>query len=256
MSVRFEARSAYTLIERWDLWDPGDEWGRKMSAGFIPPHGGFEGLITYQKSCVIFRATYYLTERWVRLGSRTRDQMEQAARSGKQNIVEGSLAAATSKQTEIHLTNVARASLGELLEDFKDFLVLRGRPLWDKDAEPALKIRRLGTSGAPVIYETYQAYIESDDPELVGNTMVCLLVQACYLLGQQIRQLEQDFLQHGGIRERMTQARLEVRTPDLPTCPLCGKSMRERTARSGPHAGKEFLGCSGYPGCRGIRNIG
>ncbi|MEI8242509.1 MAG: four helix bundle suffix domain-containing protein [bacterium] len=227
-----------------------------MSAGFIPPHGGFEGLITYQKSCVIFRATYYLTERWVRLGSRTRDQMEQAARSGKQNIVEGSLASATSKQTEIHLANVARASLGELLEDFKDFLVLRGCPRWDKDSEKALKIRRLANPGVPVTYELYQKFIESDDPEIVGNTMVCLLEQSSYLLDQQVGQLERDFLQNGGIRERMTQARLAVRNPELPPCPLCGKPMRERMARTGPHAGQAFWGCSGYPECKGIRNIG
>ena len=78
-------------------------------AGFIPKHGGYENLKSYQKAVIIFMATYYLAEKWVRVGSRTRDQMEQSARSGKQNIVEGSLASATSKQSEIHLTNVARA---------------------------------------------------------------------------------------------------------------------------------------------------
>ena len=78
-------------------------------AGFIPKHGGYENLKSYQKAVIIFMATYYLAEKWVRVGSRTRDQMEQSARSGKQNIVEGSLASATSKQSEIHLTNVARS---------------------------------------------------------------------------------------------------------------------------------------------------
>ena len=92
-----------------------------MNQGFIPPHGGYEGLHSYKKSLIIFMATYYLAEKWVRIGSRTRDQMEQSARSGKQNILEGSLASATSKKTEIHLTNVARASIGELHEDYKDF---------------------------------------------------------------------------------------------------------------------------------------
>jgi four helix bundle protein len=96
--------------------------GKDGVPGFIPPHGGYEELASYQKALIIFQATYYLAAKWVRMGSRTRDQMEQSARSGKQNIVEGSLASATSKQTEIHLTNVAKASLGELLEDHKDFL--------------------------------------------------------------------------------------------------------------------------------------
>jgi len=230
--------------------------------GFIAPHGGYEQLVSYQKALVIFDATYYLTKRWVRIGSRTRDQMEQAARSGKQNIVEGSLAAATSTQTEIHLTNVARASLGELLEDFKDFLRLRKLPIWDKNDPRALGIRNLAQPGKTVTYETYRQGIESDNPEVMGNTLVCLIYQTCYLLDQQVRQQEQEFLKHGGLRERMTKARLDARaqqshetpaeTPGVPACPVCGKPMRARTAKTGAHAGKPFWGCSGYPVCRGI----
>ena len=228
-----------------------------MSPGFIPPHGGYEDLHSYRKALIIFLATFYLAKRWVRTGSRTRDQMEQSARSGKQNIVEGSLASATSKQTEIHLTNVARSSLGELLEDYKDLLRLRGLPIWPKDAPRMLELRALGKDDAT--YETYKAYVESDDPEIVGNVMVCLCNQACFLLDQQIRQLEQAFLKDGGIRERMTQARLEAReqakppAPDTPACPLCNKPMRQRTARQGQHAGKAFWGCSAYPECKGTR---
>lgn len=228
-----------------------------MSKGFIPPHGGFEDLHSYRKALIIFTATYYLAERWVRKGSRTRDQMEQSARSGKQNIVEGSLAAATSKQTEIHLTNVARASLGELLEDYKDFLRLRGLPIWPKDAPRMLELRALGKNDAT--YETYKNHVESDDPEIVGNVMVCLCTQTCYLLDQQIREQEQAFLKEGGIRERMTRARNEARdqqappAPDAPDCPACGKPMRKRTARQGQNTGKEFWGCTGYPACKGTR---
>ena len=231
--------------------------------GFIPPHGGFEQLVTYQKALVIFNATFYLVGRWVRIGSRTRDQMEQAARSGKQNIVEGSLAAATSTQTEIHLTNVARSSLGELLEDFKDFLRLRKLPIWDKNAPRSLVIRNLARPGEPVTYEPYRRFVESDDPEVVGNTMVCLIYQTCYLLDQQIRQQQEKFLKHGGMRERMTKARLDVRAkqqpepaaPNAPACPVCGKPMRERTAKTGAHAGRPFWGCAAYPACRGVRKI-
>jgi len=228
-----------------------------MNGGFIPRHGGFESLHSYKKALIIFQATYWLVKRWVRIGSRTRDQMEQSARSGKQNIVEGSLASATSKQSEIHLTNVAKGSQGELLEDYKDFLRLRGLPIWDKNDPRMLAFRRLGRDDAT--YETYRAYIESDDPEVVGNVMVCLCTQECYLLDQQIRHLEQEFLREGGIRERMTRARLEARgdTPvperRAPTCPDCGRPMRCRTARKGARAGTRFWGCPGYPECRGTR---
>lgn len=230
-----------------------------MGDGFIPPHGGYEQLKGYRKSVIIFMATYFLVQKWVRLGSRTRDQMEQSARSGKQNIVEGSLISATSKQSEIHLTNVARASLGELLEDYLDFLRLRGKPEWPKDDPRMLALRALGTDDAT--YETYRTYIESDDPEMVGNVMVCLCRQACYLVDQQIRGLEQAFLREGGLRERMTRARLEARgepqppAAENPACPQCGKPMRRRTARQGPHAGRAFWGCTGYPECRGTRKV-
>ena len=228
-----------------------------MNQGFIPPHGGYEALHSYQKSLIIFIATYYLAGKWVRMGSRTRDQMEQSARSGKQNIVEGSLASATSKKTEIHLTNVARASIGELHEDFKDFLRLRRLPIWHKEDARMLAIRALGHEQAT--YESYQPYIESNDPEIVGNVMVCLCAQAGYLLDQQIRELEQAFLSEGGIRERRTHARLEARgeaqSAMLPACPLCGKPMRRRTARQGANVGKPFWGCSSYPDCRGTRKV-
>jgi len=228
-----------------------------MSRGFIPPHGGYEGLHSYKKSLIVFLATYYLAKKWVRMGSRTRDQMEQSARSGKQNIGEGSLASATSKQSEIHLTNVARASIGELHEDYKDFLRLRGLPIWDKSAPRMLEFRALGTDQAT--YEMYRAFIESDDPEIVGNVMVCLCAQTGYLLDQQIRELEQAFLREGGIRERMTRARLDARGEPQPAaaprCPVCGKTMRQRTARQGPNAGQPFWGCTGYPDCRGTRKV-
>lgn len=230
-----------------------------MADGFIPPHGGYEKLRSYQKSVLIFMATYYLAKKWVRVGSRTRDQMEQSARSGKQNIVEGSLISGTSKQSEIHLTNVARASLGELLEDYLDFLRLHGKPEWPKDDSRMLDLRALGTNQAT--YETYRTWIESDNPEIVGNVMVCLCRQTCYLLDQQLRALEQAFLREGGLRERMTRARLEARgdpqpaTAETPACPLCQKPMRRRTARQGQNAGSVFWGCTAYPECHGTRRI-
>jgi len=227
----------------------------EMSEGFLAPRAGYERLVTYQKSLIIFQGTFHVAGRWLRAGTRTRDQMEQAARSGKQNIVEASLLHATSLQSEIHLTNVSRSSLGELLEDFKDFLRLRGLPIWDKNDPRAIAVRGLAKAGEQPSYEVYRSRIESDDPEVVGNTMICLIMQTCYLLDQQIRRLEEDFLREGGIRERMTRARLEARAPQAPSCPECGEPMRKRTARTGPRAGEEFWGCSGYPECRGTRRV-
>ncbi len=136
--------------------------------------------------------------------------MIQAARSGKQNILEGSQASGTSKETELKLTNVARASLEELLEDYRDYLRSGGHPLWDKNSREALFVRRLGAR-KDSSYETYRTYIESRPGHIVANILVCLIHQANYLLDQQIRQLEQDFLRHGGLRERMTRARVAAR---------------------------------------------
>lgn len=136
--------------------------------------------------------------------------MIQAARSGKQNILEGSKAAVTSKEMEIKLTNIARASLEELLEDYDDYLRVRDKPIWPKDSKEALYVRKLGNK-SPTTYETYRSYVETRPPEIIANIAICLIHQANYLLDQQIRRLEKDFVQHGGLRERMTRARLEHR---------------------------------------------
>jgi four helix bundle suffix protein len=153
----------------------------------------------------------FFCDRFVEKRSRTRDQMIQAARSGKQNIVEGSMASGTSKETEIKLTNVARASLEELLVDYQDFLRTRRLPLWDKNQPQAQAIRKKGFE-KNVSYTTYMPYIEKSDPEIAANTIICLIHQANYLLDQQIRSLEKAFMKEGGLRERMTRARLNERT--------------------------------------------
>lgn len=181
-----------------------------MSTGFIPKHGGYQNLLSYKKTLIVYDATVFFCDRFIDKRSRTHDQMVQAARSGKQNIVEGSMASATSKETEIKLTNVARASLEELLEDYRDFLRTRGLALWDKNSREALYIRKMGAD-KNASYETYKTYLESRPPEVVANIIICLIHQANYLLDQQIRQLEQAFINEGGLRERMTRARLEER---------------------------------------------
>ena len=115
-----------------------------MTTGFIPPHGGYKDLLSYQKAEAVYDATVYFCDHYIDRRSRTRDQMVQAARSGKQNIIEGCMASATSKETEIKLTNVARASLEELLADYQDFLRVRGARLWEKDSTEALYVRKMG----------------------------------------------------------------------------------------------------------------
>jgi four helix bundle suffix protein len=183
--------------------------------GFIPPHGNYQELLSYQKAEVVYDITYQFCQRFLSRGDRTIDQMVQAARSGKQNIVEGSLAAGTSKETEIKLTNVARASLEELLADYHDFLRVRDFRLWEKDSKEAQFVRNLG-SKRNVTYEAYRTFCETRSAEVVANIAICLIHQANYLLDRQIRRLEQDFVKEGGIRERMSRARREHRNPPQP----------------------------------------
>lgn len=177
---------------------------------FIPPHGNYQELLSYQKAEVIYDLTFRFCERFLKKRDRTIDQMVQAARSGKQNIVEGSKASGTSKEMEIKLTNVARASLEELLEDYRDFLRVRDLAIWDKDSKEARYVRKLGAKPY-VTFEAYREFCETRPAEVVANIAICLIHQANYLLDQQLRRLEQDFLKEGGIRERMTRARLQVR---------------------------------------------
>ena len=181
-----------------------------MTPGFIPLHGGYRKLKSYRKALIVYEATLYFVGRWLAARSRTREQMVQAARSGKQNIIEGSLASATSKQTEIHLTNVARASLEELREDYEDFLRERQLPLWEKTHQCARRVTELSRHAGESC-ETYREAIENDNPEIAANVIRHLVLQAAFLLDRQIARLEADFLKEGGIRERMTRARLDAR---------------------------------------------
>jgi four helix bundle suffix protein len=178
--------------------------------GFIPAHGGYAGLLAYKKALIIFQGTYRFCERFLEKRDRTVDQMIQAARSGKQNIVEGSKISGTSKEAEIKLLNVSRSSLEELLEDYRDFLRNRNLHAWPKDNREALFVRRLGAK-KNTTYTAYRTYIDTRSAEVVSNILICLIHQTNYLLDQLIRKLENDFLTEGGLRERMTRARLAQR---------------------------------------------
>jgi four helix bundle suffix protein len=180
------------------------------SPGFLPPGGNYQELLSYKKSEIIYDFTFRLCERFLKRGDRTIDQMVQAARSGKQNIAEGSKASVTSTEMELKLTNVARASLEELLIDYHDYLRPRDHRLWEKDSPEALYVRKLGKS-ADESYETYRIFMDTRPPEVLANIAICLIHQANYLLDQQIKRLEKDFLEKGGLRENMTKARLEYR---------------------------------------------
>ncbi|MBE0661812.1 MAG: four helix bundle protein [Bacteroidales bacterium] len=182
----------------------------KNSDGFIPKHGGYQNLITYQKAEIIYDGTIYFTKRFLKKYDRTIDQMVQAARSGKQNIVEASMASGTSKEMEIKLTNVARASLEELKIDFQDFLRTQKLPIWDKEHKLTTRFREINKT-PNANYETYRKAIEHEQPEICANSMICLIHIVSYLLAQQIKSLETIFLNEGGLRERMTKARIDKR---------------------------------------------
>lgn len=181
-----------------------------MSKGFIPPHGGYQDLLAFKKARIVYDATVFFCDRYIDVRSRTHDQMVQAARSGKQNILEGSQASGTSRETEIKLTNVARASLEELLEDYRDYLRTNRHELWDKNSKQALYVRKLGRD-ENATFETYRTYFETRPPEVIANIIICLIHQTNYLLDQQIRRQEQDFLKNGGLKENMFKARLARR---------------------------------------------
>ena len=187
-----------------------DNKPEKPKPSLIPPHGGYRNLKSYQYSEIVYDATVVFCNRFIEKRSRTHDQMVQAARSGKQNIAEGSMASGTSKKTELKLVGVARASLEELLLDFQDFLRQKGLPLWGKDHEQAQKIRKLAYA-KDRSYTTYKTYLEASPPEVAANTMICLIHQANYLLDQQLRALEKEFLKEGGFTERLYNARSQAR---------------------------------------------
>ena len=176
----------------------------------IDPHGGYRELISYQMAEIVYDGTAKFCDRWIGRRSRTHDEMVQAARSGKQNIAEGSMASGTSKKFELRLVSVARASLEELLLDYQDFLRQRNLSLWRKNHPKAKKIRNLAYSKNRS-YMTYKPYIESAPPGVAANTLVCLIHQTNFLLDQQLRQLEKQFLEQGGFTEKLYHSRLNAR---------------------------------------------
>ena len=182
-----------------------------LTEGFIPPHGGYKELLSYKKAQIVYDATVRFCERYIRKNDRTYDQMVQAARSGKQNIIEGSQASGTSKKMEIKLTSVARASLEELLEDYRDFLRTKGLEEWPLDHPYTKRLRELNRQ-SDADYGTFSKGIEHRDPAIAANVIIGLIKVTTYLLDRQLRQLEKAFVEEGGLSERMTSARLKERS--------------------------------------------
>lgn len=253
----------------------------------LRPSGGYRKLASFQTSTLIYDATVSFCKAFIDPYSRTTDQMIQAARSGRQNIAEGNRAASTSTHSELKLTNVARASLEELLLDFEDYLRQNALPLWEKDDPRASEVRALARrcqkkdptdssdqtdpsdlslptdKGDRARYALYRPHLEHEDPAHRANAVICLIHQANYLLDQQLIAMEQAFLETGGYKEQLFSERIARRThkPDRsdlsdqtdlknPTCPDCGKPMAVRTAKAGANQGSQFWGCTGYPDCK------
>jgi four helix bundle suffix protein len=230
--------------------------------------GGYRRLHSFNFATIVHLGTMNFCKRFVNwkedpLG-KTVGQMVGASRSGKQNIVEGSERARTSSETEIKLIDVAKASLAELLGDLEDYLVSRGEIPWSIRAKEHKAISSIMLE--PFVHtedvlhdywvylirekRKFHPWLEHGDPVVVANALIVLVQRAISLLGKQLQSLEAEFLQKGGIRERMTQARIATRDSDVPQCPDCGKPMRKRKSKRG-----EFWGCSGYPECHGIRSV-
>lgn len=223
-----DVRSACSLLS--DGSDVSDEKGERTSPGLIPAHGGYRNLRGFQVSEIVYDGTVIFCDRFISKRSRTHDQMVQAARSGRQNIAEGSMASATSKKTELKLTNVAKASLEELLLDFEDYLRQHKLPKWDKNSSEALAVRkryrsfpaewfagldlsdRSDKSDSSDKKERLDPYgIAAASPEVAANTLLCLINQATYLLKRQIEKLELAFVEEGGFTERLYRVRTERR---------------------------------------------
>ena len=175
----------------------------------IRPRTNYKELFSYQKAEAIYDITFYFCHKYLQRDDRTIDQMVQAARSGKQNIVEGCAASSTSKQTELFLVNVAKASLKELLEDYEDYLRTREYRQWEKESVEMNKMRELGRKHNDTVF--FMSLVKTRPPETIANMAICLINQVDYLLFRQLQTLEKEFLENGGLKEQMTKARIEKR---------------------------------------------
>lgn len=241
-------------------------------------HGGFRRLHSFTLATIVQLETLRFCRRFLTFDHRETetkfydpkgrqyDQMTQAARSGRQNIIEGSERSATSKDTEMKLTDVARASLSELRGDYEMFILDRGQLPWSVHSPEARAINAISLDDAPfkddMVHESarhaleqrkkYARWLDADDAVMVANAMLTIIGRALNMLKSQIEAQGKTFEATGGFSERLMAKRIEAReqqkTADAPECPQCGKPMRRRTSAKG-----DFWGCSAFPECKGTR---
>lgn len=243
-------------------------------------HGGFRRLHSFTLATIVQVETLRFCRRFLTFDHRDAtikfydpkgrqyDQMTQAARSGRQNIIEGSERSSTSKDTEMKLTDVARASLSELRGDYEIFILDRSQLPWSVHSPEAKAINAISLDDAPftddMVHESakhareqrkkYAKWLDSDDAVVVANAMLIIIGRALAMLKSQIEAQGKAFEETGGFSERLTTKRIAAREQKKiaisPDCPLCGKPMRRRTSAKG-----DFWGCSAFPDCKGPRPI-
>jgi four helix bundle suffix protein len=252
-----------------------DRFLTMKNMGQIEISSRYRRLDSWILASIVQFATYRFCEKFLTRKldptGRQYDQMTQAARSGKVNIVEGSARTATSKETEMKLTDVARASLNELASDYEDWLLKQGLVPWHKKSEEAKAVFAVWLdkpqynddwvhdSCAHLLQQQskFDRWLHSDDSVVVANCLLILIRRTILMLSGQLETQLADFEQEGGFREKLTQLRVDarVKAANAPTCPNCGKPMTVRKANTGRNAGKKFWGCTGYPECRGVREV-
>ena len=243
----------------------------------IGAYGGYRRTLSFGFACLVYHATEVFCERNYSYKNdalgKTVGQMMGAARSARQNIVEGSSRAGTSKETELRLYDVAKGSLEELAGDYEAFLIGRGEIPWAENDSRVSQLMSLVLDRytGPLSRHDYGKYIlamrgrfapflEAEDPVAAANAILIAIDQACKLLHRQMESIAAAFREEGGFTERLSKARLETRDAQVaaqgaPKCPKCGKPMRKIIARKGRNAGNPFWACTGYPDCNGTRNF-
>jgi len=245
----------------------------------IGAYGGYRKTFSFGFTCLVYHATTVFCARNFsykndQLG-KTVGQMVGAARSARQNIVEGSSRAGTSKETELRLYDVAKGSLEELAGDYEAYLIDRGEAPWQAEDERARALKSLrldqyvGDNGENARHDygeyilamrrRFGKWLEAEDPIVAANAILIAIDQACKLLHRQMEAIGDEFREQGGFTERLSKARLETRDAQVaaagaPKCPKCGKPMRKMVAKKGRNAGNAFWSCTGYPDCNGTRN--
>ena len=231
----------------------------------IGAYGGYRTTLSFGFACLIYHATEVFCSRNFSYKNdalgKTVGQMVGAARSARQNIVEGSARAGTSKETELRLYDVAKGSLEELAGDYAED---------DAKASAIMSLALDRYTGSfdrhsygeyiLAMRKRFETHLEAGDPIVAANAILLAIDQACKLLHRQMASVSAAFREEGGFTERLSKARLETRdsqfaTADVPKCPRCGKPMRKIIARKGRNAGNPFWSCTGYPDCTGTRNF-